>query len=84
MAGPWPGRAFQKVRGRGGEPATSRCGLSELCVWLGLWGVGMGGGGRKWRHSGQGTLSIFPSMSVREKEIEQRQKWGDVVVSLLF
>lgn len=43
MAGPWPGRAFQKVRGRGGEPATSRCGLSELCVWLGLRGVGMGG-----------------------------------------
>lgn len=47
-------------------------------------GGGDGGGGRKWRHSGQGTLSIFPSMSVREKEIEQRQKWGDVVVSLLF
>ena len=57
---------------------STRCALSVLPV------ARLVGGGRKWRRRGHATLSVFPPFPVRGRDMEQRLKWGDSVVALLF
>lgn len=65
------GRAFQKVRGWGGEPARDLVDVTTsfrcpCCLWPGLQGAGVS-------YRGQATFPLFLS-SHGGREIEQRLK----------